>query len=373
MKFRYLIVIAILASLFLISCASAQCADSQRILRLSSATNAHAELYNYSNPLGNYSVQVCYNEIFRLNFTRANPQACQANDANLVLRLSTPTNAHAEIPSQNNYSIPVCYGDLACTRRAGSCAPNEMPTVSLVSTTNSHISNSSSYPSLICCSSAFQIQNAFCGDGAINQAGEQCDGADLAGQTCISQGGIGGVLSCYPSGSPNQCQFDLTQCTGAQPSCDNDNIREGTEQCDGTDLNSQSCTTLGLGFTGGTLSCSGTCLFNQSGCTNRGGGNGGNNGGNNKDNGGIVGLFRGDENPVTSFFAGEEEIETGKKLEAEESLLNKFFAFIQSDSLKLILLPLLLFIILMILLIALLAGRKRNLSVKNNNSVPSKS
>ena len=42
------------------------------------------------------------------------------------------------------------------------------------------------------------------------------------------------------------------------------NIVEGTEQCDGTNLSGQTCTTQG--YTGGSLSCS-SCAFNFSACT----------------------------------------------------------------------------------------------------------
>ncbi len=45
--------------------------------------------------------------------------------------------------------------------------------------------------------------------------------------------------------------------------CGNGN-QEGSEQCDGLDLNAQSCQTQG--FPGGSLSCNGDCTFNTSGC-----------------------------------------------------------------------------------------------------------
>ncbi len=51
------------------------------------------------------------------------------------------------------------------------------------------------------------------------------------------------------------------------------NIKEGGEQCDGSDLSGASCTTQG--YTGGTLSCSASCTFNTSACTSGGGGGGG--------------------------------------------------------------------------------------------------
>lgn len=51
------------------------------------------------------------------------------------------------------------------------------------------------------------------------------------------------------------------------------NIKEDSEQCDGGDLGGKSCLTQG--FSGGTLSCSAGCIFNTSSCTSGGGGGGG--------------------------------------------------------------------------------------------------
>jgi hypothetical protein len=52
-----------------------------------------------------------------------------------------------------------------------------------------------------------------CGDGVINVAGEQCDGADLLGETCMSLGFAGGTLGC------TGCGFDTSGCKsgGALP------------------------------------------------------------------------------------------------------------------------------------------------------------
>lgn len=48
---------------------------------------------------------------------------------------------------------------------------------------------------------------AGCGDGVI-QSGEECDGSNLAGQTCQSRGFSGGTLSCNAN-----CTFNTSQCT----------------------------------------------------------------------------------------------------------------------------------------------------------------
>ena len=58
-------------------------------------------------------------------------------------------------------------------------------------------------------------------------------------------------------------------CKPAAPSqvCGN-NVREGSEACDGSDLGSEDCTTLDMGFIGGTLACASNCMsFDTSGCT----------------------------------------------------------------------------------------------------------
>lgn len=49
---------------------------------------------------------------------------------------------------------------------------------------------------------------AECGDNIVNTGGEACDGSDLNGETCVSLGFTGGALSC------NGCAFDLSGCAG---------------------------------------------------------------------------------------------------------------------------------------------------------------
>lgn len=51
-----------------------------------------------------------------------------------------------------------------------------------------------------------------CGNGTVDP-GEQCDGGDLAGETCGSRGFSGGTLACAPS-----CTFDESGCTSPPPS-----------------------------------------------------------------------------------------------------------------------------------------------------------
>lgn len=97
-----------------------------------------------------------------------------------------------------------------------------------------------------------------CGDGVKDMA-EACDGADLGGRTCASEGFGGGVLKCR-----QDCKgVDTAGCTPLA-SCGN-GVKEGSEQCDGAQLGGQTC--VGLGFDGGSLVCSPACTFDTGSCT----------------------------------------------------------------------------------------------------------
>src|SRR5262249_21952795 len=110
------------------------------------------------------------------------------------------------------------------------------------------------------CDSSCHLEAA-CGDGVI-EGGEQCDGANLGGDDCttIGQGFTGGSLRC----NTDICQFDVSQCP--LNTCGNGQIDAG-EQCDGIDLGGNDCTTIGQGFAGGALACNpNNCQFDTSGC-----------------------------------------------------------------------------------------------------------
>jgi hypothetical protein len=117
---------------------------SQIIMRLSSSTNAHGEFFNGA---GNYPIEICYDEIF--GEIGSGVRTCTGT--NTILKLSSLTNAHAEINTQTNYNNSVCYGDLVCTNRNGSCAIGEEIVVRLSSITNAHLGINNSYDNLICC------------------------------------------------------------------------------------------------------------------------------------------------------------------------------------------------------------------------------
>jgi hypothetical protein len=97
-----------------------------------------------------------------------------------------------------------------------------------------------------------------CGDGLKNGS-DQCDGSDLGGATCVSLGfASGGTLACTPS-----CALDVSGCSAS--SC-GDSVKNGSDQCDGSDLGGATCVSLGFA-PGGTLACAPSCALDVSGCS----------------------------------------------------------------------------------------------------------
>lgn len=96
--------------------------------------------------------------------------------------------------------------------------------------------------------------NDTCGNGN-RESYEDCDGADLNGQTCADFGLAGSGLACDAS-----CNFDTSACN----LCGNGNA-DGVEDCDGADLQGMTCTDFGYA-PGGSLACTSSCNYNFSGC-----------------------------------------------------------------------------------------------------------
>ena len=96
----------------------------------------------------------------------------------------------------------------------------------------------------------------FCGDGVIQSFVEECEGANLGGATCESLGLQTGTLACTSA-----CRLDISGCGH---SC-GDGIAGGNEECDGDDLDDNTCVLLGYSD-GGTLSCNFDCTLDASGC-----------------------------------------------------------------------------------------------------------
>ncbi len=96
-----------------------------------------------------------------------------------------------------------------------------------------------------------------CGDG-VKDASELCDGDDLGSQSCESLGFVGGDLSCLVG-----CDgYDDSRCSLSE-TCGN-GLRDGLEECDQSDLAGTTCQLLG--YLGGDLDCQANCRFDESGC-----------------------------------------------------------------------------------------------------------
>ncbi len=198
------------------------CSAANTVMKLSSSTNAHGALYDQ----GSYTNYLC------CSFTGTHT----CDGLNKVLSLSSSTNAHAESPSESNYGVEVCYGDLRCRTITEDCGVDEYLIVTLSDSINAHLS-SSSYGTKICCSIPPAI--IVCGDGII-ESPETCDVGDTEdGDGCSST-----------------CQIE---------ECGNDVVDFG-EECDGTALGENDCVSVnGTGWTG-TLSCYDSCVFDTTSC-----------------------------------------------------------------------------------------------------------
>jgi hypothetical protein len=97
-----------------------------------------------------------------------------------------------------------------------------------------------------------------CGD-RVRTGTESCDGDDLGTASCATLGYYGATtgLACT-----KDCTFDTTGCVGA---C-GDQTKNGPELCDGSDLGGADCTTAGF-YDGPGLQCSPFCTFDVSACT----------------------------------------------------------------------------------------------------------
>ena len=98
---------------------------------------------------------------------------------------------------------------------------------------------------------------AECGDN-IAEGAEVCDGTDLAGQTCIGEGFEEGTLGCAADCSG----YDTSACMNSM--CGDGAVR-GAEACDGADLGGATC--VSEGFESGVLACVANCTaLDTSGC-----------------------------------------------------------------------------------------------------------
>lgn len=110
--------------------------------------------------------------------------------------------------------------------------------------------------SIFGCHKGSSISTGTCGDN-IAEGEEECDGTDLRGESCESLNLGTGTLGCI------DCHYDTSGCSNPQL-CGNNTVNNN-EDCDGTDLDGQTCESLNLGT--GNLLCDSDCNFDTGGCS----------------------------------------------------------------------------------------------------------
>ncbi len=179
---------------------SADCMDTsggQVVMDLSSSTNAHGALEGQ----GNFPGVLCCN--FGAGVTTCSSELDPDTNQpiNKIIGLSSSTNAHAEAPdlaSPSYNTNNVCYDSLnTCRETTANCGTDEIPVLYISSITNAHIEGASgqsqNYESKICCivktptaqcdltSAEWQFGEAMVGTdvGAIVN-GVGCDGVEIS-------------------------------------------------------------------------------------------------------------------------------------------------------------------------------------------------
>lgn len=153
---RVLIVITLLIVLISCGVVFADCNEDQLIMRLSSETNAHAQ----NATIGTYLTSICYNDIFGVDYSKENPRVCDG--MNNILSLSGETNAHASFAADETYTIPICFGDLnSCEYlESGDCPEKKTCIVKISGETNAHLSTCDSVDDYgkVCCARGGDVE-----------------------------------------------------------------------------------------------------------------------------------------------------------------------------------------------------------------------
>jgi len=156
-----LVILALFASpvFGVLSCVtqnSACTGDYIPLFKVSSETNAHAEILTE----GFYNWYVCCEDPEATSLS----DSClgtQGVDYDIALKLSSSTNAHVEQKDQGNYPNEICIGDqgagvsASCTYTTGSCAPTAGCVSTISSATNAHVADcdgdADDYSIKVCC------------------------------------------------------------------------------------------------------------------------------------------------------------------------------------------------------------------------------
>jgi len=158
---------------------ASSCDAVNTVMKLSSQTNAHGASYNGA---GNYQYALCCVGMRYYTATdNSSMHTCDSKNNNLVLKLSSSTNAHAQTATSTGYSTNICFGKFQCKALSSCNSEYSIQVASLSATTNAHIGQFSAYATKICCNDSV---GAICGNG-IREAGEACDDGNMrSGDGC---------------------------------------------------------------------------------------------------------------------------------------------------------------------------------------------
>jgi hypothetical protein len=157
------------------------------IYRMSSSTNAHAELPSQSTPAYDNNVVCCTNVIGLSN-------SCAGNSST-TLKLSSTTNAHVEQNTQANYTNNACIsvpvgGVVTVGYQANNCTGFDTTLGSMQSATNSHVGDAAAYTTKICATAmgvpqtiSFSISDNTVGFGSLSALQTRYSTGDALGTT----------------------------------------------------------------------------------------------------------------------------------------------------------------------------------------------
>ncbi len=163
-------------------CNSTSSPQGNIIMGLYSLSNSHAQNSTYAiSSSGNYSnVLCCWYPVSGTGSTGCAPGSVPTNK---IVGLSSGTNAHAEVTGDTNYTDNVCYSGLSCVSTTSACSSSyPMNLFNLSQDSNSHVDSSSTagFGTHICCAfgggtggtvSQCTITSATWGSSSVNTGG----------------------------------------------------------------------------------------------------------------------------------------------------------------------------------------------------------
>lgn len=173
------------------------------MLRMSSTTNAHAELATGTTPAYNTSVVCCSNVPGLTNVCSGTNQ--------IIVRLASTTNAHVQDTTQSGYTNNACIavgvgGVVSLGYQATNCTGYDTTLASIASTSNSHIGDSSAYSRKICATAqatqalSFSISNNIISFGQVTSSNAMYASSTGSGSVTEVQAHTVNVATNAPSG-----------------------------------------------------------------------------------------------------------------------------------------------------------------------------